>query len=52
MQAIVNSSNNKFHDLFVFNTLKLFSPKYCASDEEVHKTMVGEIDHRIWIDDD
>ena len=33
MQATVDSLNNEFHDLHVFNS-KLFSAKYYPSDEE------------------
>ena len=39
VQAVVESLNKKFHGSLVFNTSKLFNPKYSPSDEEVHKTM-------------
>ena len=39
VQPIVDSLNEKFHDLPVFNASKLFSPKYYPSDEEVRITM-------------
>ena len=35
VQAIVDSLNKKFHDLHVFNTFKLFSPKYYPSVNKV-----------------
>jgi hypothetical protein len=41
--TIVNSLHKKFRDLFVFNTQKLFNPKYCPRDKEVHKTMVEKL---------
>ena len=34
VQATVDSLNKRFHDLYVFNASRLFSPKYYSSDEE------------------
>ena len=55
VQVIVDSLNEKFHDLHVSNASKLVSPKYWISDEKVHiynyvTSMVKEIDRKIWID--
>ena len=42
VQASVDSLNNRFSYLLVFNTSKLFGPKYYPSDEDVHITMLEE----------
>jgi hypothetical protein len=39
VQAVVDSLNERFPDLPVFNASKLFSPKYYPSDEEIRITM-------------
>ena len=39
VQAIVDSLNGRYFNLYVFNVSKLFIPKYYSSDEEVHITM-------------
>ena len=39
VQASVDSLNERFLDLLVFNASIFFSPKYYPSDEEVRKTM-------------
>jgi hypothetical protein len=55
VQAVVDSLNERSPDLPTFNASKLFVPKYYPSDVIVHMaiyiiTMVGEIDHKSWID--
>ena len=39
VQVIMDSLNEKFHDIYVSNASKLVSPKYYPSDEEVRITM-------------
>jgi hypothetical protein len=40
VQASVDTLNKRFPGLLVFNTSKLFSPKYYPSDEELRITML------------
>ena len=39
MQTVVDSFDERFHDLFVFNASNRLSPNYCPSDREVRKTI-------------
>ena len=39
VRANVDSLNEGFQDLPIFNASKLFSPKYYPSDEEIHITV-------------
>ena len=51
-QAIVDSLNKRFHNLPIINASKKSSSKVLSKSNlyDYVKAMVGEIDHKSWID--